>query len=82
MVAAGSKAANPPTECVRQADELRNANQVEQAIATYNSLLSENSQREEALREKEYALVRLGEIYRDLKYAHGLRTTRDGPRWG
>ncbi|KAI9492258.1 PCI domain-containing protein [Zychaea mexicana] len=72
MVTATQKNAEPPTERLRQAEELKNAKQIEQAIALYNSVLSEQSANEEVLKEQEYALVHLGQLYRDLGLAQEL----------
>ncbi|KAI9256611.1 PCI domain-containing protein [Phascolomyces articulosus] len=72
MVAASQKHADPPTERLRQAEELKNAKQIEQAIALYNSVLSEQAANEEVLKEQEFALIHLGQLYRDLGLAQEL----------
>ena len=66
MVVATQKKAEPPTGRLQHAEELKNAKQIEQAIALYNSVLSEKAANEEVLKEQEFALIHLGQLYRDL----------------
>ncbi|KAI7870447.1 hypothetical protein BDF14DRAFT_1879406 [Spinellus fusiger] len=61
-----------PTERLRQAEEYGKGNNLDQTIAIYKSVLAEVSDNEETLREKELALTRLGEVYRDLKLPQEL----------
>ncbi|KAI8149472.1 PCI domain-containing protein [Fennellomyces sp. T-0311] len=72
MVTATQKNAEPPTQRLVQAEELKNAKQIEQAIALYHSVLSEQSSSDELLKEQEYALIHLGQLYRDLGLAQEL----------
>lgn len=65
MVTATTKPA--PTTRLQQADDLKEVKKVDGAIAAYKSILAENTNTEEALREKEYALSQLGQLYRDLQ---------------
>lgn len=56
------------TPRLQQADELKEAKSFEQAINSYKSILSENANNNDQVsREQEYALVQLGQIYRDLQ---------------
>lgn len=68
MVSATSKGAEPPTHRLKQAEELKQAKQLEQAINLYKSVLSEQSTNEDTLKEQEFAIIRLGELYKDLGY--------------
>lgn len=56
-----------PTDRLKQADELKEAKQVEQAISSFQTILAETSNNEQVLKEQEYALGQLGQIYRDLQ---------------
>ncbi|CDH52208.1 pci-domain-containing protein [Lichtheimia corymbifera JMRC:FSU:9682] len=62
----------PPSERLRQAEELKNAKQIEQAIALYNGVLAEPSENDQIIKEQEYAIVHLGQLYRDLGLAQEL----------
>lgn len=62
----------PPTERLRQAEELKNAKQIEQAIALYSGVLAEPSDNDQIIKEQEYAIVHLGQLYRDLGLAQEL----------
>lgn len=55
------------TPKLKEAAEFQQAGDTEQAIKTYNEILSVASTNENVLREQETALVNLGELYRDLK---------------
>lgn len=68
MVSVTTKGAEPPTDRLKQAEELEKAKQLEHAINLYKSVLSEQSTNEDILREQEFALIRLGELYKDLGY--------------
>lgn len=65
MVTATTKTA--PSNRLQQADDLKEAKKVEQAISTYRAILSEPASTEELLKEQEYALSKLGQLYRDLQ---------------
>ncbi|KAG2177585.1 hypothetical protein INT44_008097 [Umbelopsis vinacea] len=62
------------TPKLKQATEFQQAGDNEQAIKTYNEILSVESTNENVLREQETALVNLGELYRDLKRPQELAT--------
>ncbi|KAI7891645.1 PCI domain-containing protein [Mucor mucedo] len=64
MVTATTKTA--PSNRLQQADDLKEAKKVEQAISTYRAILAEPASTEELLKEQEYALSKLGQLYRDL----------------
>ncbi|KAH8552614.1 hypothetical protein BGW37DRAFT_489645 [Umbelopsis sp. PMI_123] len=55
------------TPKLKEAAEFQKAGDTEQAIKTYNDILSVDSRNENVLREQESALVSLGELFRDLK---------------
>lgn len=65
MVTATIKPA--PSNRLQQADDLKEAKKVEQAITSYRTILSEPASTEELLKEQEYALSQLGQLYRDLQ---------------
>ncbi|CAO3672885.1 unnamed protein product [Umbelopsis ramanniana] len=62
------------TPKLKEATEFQQAGDTEQAIKTYNEILSVESTNENVLREQETALVNLGELYRDLKRPQELAT--------
>lgn len=63
-----STTATSSTPRLQQADELKQAKSFEQAISSYKSILAENAKNnDQVLKEQEYALVQLGQIYRDLQ---------------
>ncbi|OBZ90329.1 putative 26S proteasome regulatory subunit rpn6 [Choanephora cucurbitarum] len=64
MVIAIAKSA--PSNRLEQADELKQAKNFEKAISSYQTILAEKSTSEDTLREQEYALTQLGQLYRDL----------------
>lgn len=55
------------TERINQAVALKEAENIEQAILAYKTILNEKSTADDVLREQEIALVHLGEIYQKLK---------------
>ncbi|KAI9033772.1 PCI domain-containing protein [Phycomyces nitens] len=57
---------------LRKAEELSKGNHLDQAIALYKAILAEKAETEDVLREQELALIRLGEVYRDLKLPQEL----------
>lgn len=65
MVTATTKPA--PTQRLQQADELKEAKKLEEAITSYKSIMADTSKTEEILKEQEYALSQLGQLYRDLQ---------------
>ncbi|KAI9315562.1 hypothetical protein BX666DRAFT_2028460 [Dichotomocladium elegans] len=71
MVAAAN---DPPSERLRQAQELKTAKKLEQAIAAYVAVLHEPSTNEQIIKEQEFAIIHLGELYRDLGLAQELAT--------
>ncbi|KAL0090689.1 PCI domain-containing protein [Phycomyces blakesleeanus] len=62
----------PTSDRLRQAEELSKGNNLDQSIALYKSILAEKVNTEDVLREQEVALIRLGEVYRDLKLPQEL----------
>ncbi|KAI8582427.1 hypothetical protein K450DRAFT_227128 [Umbelopsis ramanniana AG] len=62
------------TPKLKEAAEFHQVGDNEQAIKTYNEILSVDSTNENVLREQETALVNLGELYRDLKRPQELAT--------
>jgi 26S proteasome regulatory subunit N6 len=65
MVTASIKPA--PSNRLQQADELKEARKLEEAITFYKHILADASKTEETLKEQEYALSQLGQLYRDLQ---------------
>lgn len=65
MVTAITKTA--PSERLQQADLSKKAKKFEEAIVTYRNILAQPSNDEETIKEQEYALSQLGEVYRDLQ---------------
>lgn len=62
------------TSRLQQADALKEAKNVEQAISSYQAILAEKADNnDQVLREQEYALVQLGQIYKDLQYSINMR---------
>jgi 26S proteasome regulatory subunit N6 len=55
------------TPKLKEAAEFQKAGDSEQAIKTYNEILSVDSTNDNVLREQETALVNLGELFKDLK---------------
>jgi 26S proteasome regulatory subunit N6 len=55
------------TNRLQQADELKEAKKLEEAISSYKNILADTSKTEETLKEQEYALSQLGQLYRDLQ---------------
>ncbi|KAG1138247.1 hypothetical protein G6F37_008211 [Rhizopus arrhizus] len=70
MVTAITKAA--PSERLQQADLSKKAKKFEEAIVTYRNILAQPSNDEETIKEQEYALSQLGEVYRDLHLSREL----------
>lgn len=56
-----------PTSRLQQADDLKLAKKFEETISSYKAILAEEGTSEDLLREKEYALSQLGQLYRDLQ---------------
>lgn len=65
MVTATTKPA--PTDRLQKADDLKEVKKFDEAIKSYQDILNETSTGEETLREQEYALSHLGQLYRDLQ---------------
>lgn len=65
MVTATAKSA--PTKRLQQADDLKEAKKFEEAVVSYKSIMAEESSSEETLKEQEYALSQLAQLYRDLQ---------------
>lgn len=65
MVTATTKPA--PSNRLQKADDLKEVKKFEEAIVSYKAILAEPSTGEETLREQEYALSQLGQLYRDLQ---------------
>ncbi|CAO3593376.1 unnamed protein product [Absidia cylindrospora] len=57
---------------IQHASALKEAKDTEKAILAYKAILGEQSSNDEVLREKEAALIHLGEIYRELHLAQEL----------
>ncbi|KAI8883191.1 PCI-domain-containing protein [Backusella circina FSU 941] len=55
-----------PSDRLQQVELLKEATKFEEAIAQYKAILAETSTSDEVLKEQEYALVHLGELYREL----------------
>ncbi|KAG1053857.1 hypothetical protein G6F46_007476 [Rhizopus delemar] len=70
MVTAITKTA--PSERLQQADLSKKAKKFEEAIVTYRNILAQPSNDEETIKEQEYALSQLGEVYRDLHLSREL----------
>ncbi|KAG0747883.1 hypothetical protein G6F57_004971 [Rhizopus arrhizus] len=64
MVSTTAKIA--PSERLQQADFSKEAKKFEEAILTYKNILAQPSTDEETIKEQEYALFQLGEVYREL----------------
>lgn len=65
MVTATTKPA--PSNRLQKADDLKEVKKFEEAVLAYKAILAEPSEGEEVLREQEYALSQLGQLYRDLQ---------------
>lgn len=65
MVSTTTKIA--PSERLQQADLSKEAKKFEEAILTYKNILAQPSTDEETIKEQEYALFQLGEVYRELQ---------------
>ncbi|GAA5810224.1 hypothetical protein MFLAVUS_003643 [Mucor flavus] len=61
-----------PTSRLQQADDLKLAKKFEETISSYKAILAEEGTSEDLLREKEYALSQLGQLYRDLHLSQEL----------
>ncbi|KAI8079153.1 PCI domain-containing protein [Thamnidium elegans] len=55
-----------PSNRLQQADDLKLAKKFEETVSCYKAILAEEGSSEELLKEKEYALSQLGQLYRDL----------------
>lgn len=57
----------PPSASLKHAEELKSARETEKAIALYKDILSKpHANNDDIQREQEFALVQLGELYKDL----------------
>ncbi|GAA5796056.1 PCI domain-containing protein [Helicostylum pulchrum] len=61
-----------PSSRLQQADDLKLAKKFEETISSYKAILAEEGTSEDLLREKEYALSQLGQLYRDLHLSQEL----------
>ncbi|ORY96120.1 hypothetical protein BCR43DRAFT_557139 [Syncephalastrum racemosum] len=65
----------PPSATLKHAEELKSARETEKAIALYKDILSKpHANNDDIQREQEFALVRLGELYKDLGLGQELAT--------
>lgn len=67
MVSTTSTTKFTPSQKLQQADLSKEAKRFEEAIETYRAILAQPSNNEEIIREQEYALSQLGQVYRDLQ---------------
>lgn len=67
MVSTTSTTKFAPSQKLQQADLSKEAKRFEEAIETYRDILAQPSNNEEIIREQEYALSQLGQVYRDLQ---------------
>ncbi|KAL9538898.1 26S proteasome non-ATPase regulatory subunit 11 [Mucor bainieri] len=70
MVTATTKPA--PTSRLQQADDFKEAKKFEDAARSYKAIMADQSTSEETLREQEYALSQLAQLYRDLQLPQDL----------
>jgi 26S proteasome regulatory subunit N6 len=55
-----------PSDRLQQVEILKEAKKFEEVVAQYKAILAETSSSDEVLKEQEYALVQLGQLYREL----------------
>ncbi|KAG1180307.1 hypothetical protein G6F70_000471 [Rhizopus microsporus] len=72
MVSTTSTTKFAPSQKLQQADLSKEAKRFEEAIETYRDILAQPSNNEEIIREQEYALSQLGQVYRDLHLSQEL----------
>ncbi|CEG73910.1 Putative 26S proteasome regulatory subunit N6 [Rhizopus microsporus] len=72
MVSTTSTTKFTPSQKLQQADLSKEAKRFEEAIETYRDILAQPSNNEEIIREQEYALSQLGQVYRDLHLSQEL----------
>ncbi|CEI87073.1 Putative 26S proteasome regulatory subunit N6 [Rhizopus microsporus] len=72
MVSTTSTTKFAPSQKLQQADLSKEAKRFEEAIETYRAILAQPSNNEEIIREQEYALSQLGQVYRDLHLSQEL----------